>query len=46
MISGFSLELTANKGEKIYYTTDGTDPRDFLPREKNTRPIEIKAQEQ
>ena len=40
--SGFSLELTANEGEKIYYTTDGTDPRTSATREEYTAPIEIK----
>lgn len=40
--SGFSLELTANDGEKIYYTTDGTDPRTSATREEYTAPIEIK----
>ncbi len=39
--SGFSLELTANEGEKIYYTTDGTDPRTSATREEYTAPIEI-----
>lgn len=37
--SGFSLELTANEGEKIYYTTDGTDPRTSATREEYTAPI-------
>ena len=40
--SGFSLELTANEGGKIYYTTDGTDPRTSATREEYTAPIEIK----
>lgn len=40
--SGFNLELTANEGEKIYYTTDGTDPRTSDTREEYTAPIEIK----
>ena len=40
--SGFSLELTANEGEKIYYTTDGSDPRTSATREEYTAPIEIK----
>lgn len=40
--SGFRLELTANEGEKIYYTTDGTDPRTSATREEYTAPIEIK----
>ena len=42
MNSGSSLELTANEGEKIYYTTDGTDPRTSATREEYTAPIEIK----
>ena len=40
--SGFSLELTANEGEKIYYTTDGSDPRTSDTRIEYTAPIEIK----
>lgn len=40
--SGFSLELSANKGEKIYYTTDGTDPHTSATRIEYTEPIEIK----
>ena len=34
--------LTANEDEKIYYTTDGTDPRTSATREEYTAPIEIK----
>ena len=33
---------TTNEGEKIYYTTDGTDPRTSATREEYTAPIEIK----
>lgn len=40
--SGFSLELSANEGDKIYYTTDGTDPHTSATRREYTAPIEIK----
>ena len=40
--SGFDLELTANEGEKLYYTTDGSDPRTSYTRIEYTAPIEIK----
>ncbi len=38
---GFELDIKAGKGQKIYYTTDGTDPRTSATRTEYTSPVEI-----
>ena len=39
--SEFSLTLTSSNGEKIYYTTDGSDPTNSNTVKEYTSPIEI-----
>ncbi|MBR1422089.1 MAG: CotH kinase family protein [Ruminococcus sp.] len=38
----FELKLTASKGQTIYYTLDGTDPKTSSTRQKYTSPLSIK----